>query len=78
MLTSTILCPRGQKRVKVFQVCLETEDPDYVNEQWMAATLNDAFNGPEFHEPEGDHPPRLMSVSTVREVVKPKLKLGVA
>ncbi len=50
------------KVVKVFEIRLETEDPEYVNEAWLKYVLNDAFMGPEFHEPEGNHAPRLLSV----------------
>ena len=50
------------KVVKTFEIRLETEDPEYVNETWLKYVLNDAFLAPEFHEPEGDHPPRLLSV----------------
>ena len=51
-----------QKTIKAFEIKLETEDPEYVDEAWLRYVLNDAFMGPEFHEPEGDHPPRLLSV----------------
>ena len=54
------------KTVKSFEITLETEDPEYVNEAWLKYVLNDAFMGPEFHEPEGDHPPRLLSVKQRR------------
>lgn len=56
------------KAVKTFEIRLETEDPDYVNETWLSYVLNDAFAGPEFHEPEGDHPPRLLSVKQQRTI----------
>lgn len=52
------------KVMKAFEIRLETEDPDYVDETWLKYVLNDAFAGPEFHEPEGDHPPRLLSVKS--------------
>ena len=62
------------KTIKVFEIRLETEDPAYVNETWLKCVLNDAFAGPEFHEPEGDHPPRLLSVRQ-QTVVSPAKKL---
>lgn len=59
-----------EKKVKTFQIQLETDDPEYVSEEWLKITLKEAFDGPEFHEPEGDHPPRLISVSTVSKSAK--------
>ena len=56
----------AQKKIKTFEIRLETEDPEYVNEEWLKVALNEAFQGPEFHEPEGDHPPKLISVSKIQ------------
>ena len=63
------------KAVKVFEIRLETEDSEYVNEAWLKYVLNDAFLAPDFHEPEGDHPPHLLSVKQQNMISLARLSL---